>query len=152
MAVRKKGIVIESAIAPQQSNHKGHQWIFLELEDWVDLSTIDLATAAAVFDLLSLEMLHGLLHLLVQQEVSLLSTINYAGMRLAPGSPEDIYYADLYGKHMQRAQPFGSSLGPDCSKEMMAFLLKIILKPCRVPVIGMLVLGWGNAPFSDGIH
>lgn len=97
---------------------------FLELEDWVDLSAIDLATAAAVFDLLSLEMLQGLLHLLVQHGLSLLSTINYAGMRLAPGSPEDIYYADLYSKHMQRDQPFGRSLGSDCSKEMIAWFVK----------------------------
>jgi hypothetical protein len=94
---------------------------FLKLGEIVNLAEVDLVTAAAVFDLLSLNMLEEFLKLLLDAKVALLATINYTGMRFKPEQVGDIYYADLYSKHMKREQAFGVSLGPDCSRGMMNF-------------------------------
>lgn len=97
------------------------QGSFLELENLVDLRKFDLATAAAVLDLLSRPMLEDLLKKLSFAQVPLLSTINYAGMAFEPVGPDDKKYVALYGMHMQREQAFGHTLGPDCTDAMLRF-------------------------------
>lgn len=97
---------------------------FLELDKIVDLENVDLVTAAAVFDLLTEQMLTAFLELLNNQEVALLSTINYSGMRFATESKADYLYADLYSQHMQREQPFGRTVGADCHNVMEDFFRK----------------------------
>ena len=97
------------------------QGSFLELEELVDLRKYDLATAAAVLDLLTRPMLEDLLKKLAYVQVPLLATINYAGMAFDPVDPADKKYVDLYGMHMQREQAFGQTLGPDCTDAMLRF-------------------------------
>ena len=94
---------------------------FLELDSFLDLSAVDLVTAAAVFDLLSVKMLHDFLGKLLTHKVALLATINYAGMAFQPAEVADIYFAHLYGQHMLRPRDFGQSTGPNCSRLMMDF-------------------------------
>ena len=97
---------------------------FLELDTLLDLSKVDLVTAAAVFDLLSKKMLQDFLNLLLANKVALLATINYAGMAFHPAEVADIHFANLYGKHMLRPRDFGQSTGPNCSRVMMNFYQK----------------------------
>ncbi|KAA3624504.1 MAG: hypothetical protein DWQ02_22980 [Bacteroidetes bacterium] len=94
---------------------------FLKLEEKVDLEKFNLATAAAVLDLLTESMLYELLELLTGNDIPLLATINYEGMKFNPSEPGDEVYIDLYGRHMQREQPFGRTLGPDCLKSILAY-------------------------------
>lgn len=116
---KSNGIIIgtqNKSIEIEVINHS-----FLELEERVDLEKFDLATAAAVLDLLTENMLHDLLNLLSNNGVSLLATINYEGMKFTPSGPGDAMYINLYGQHMQREQSFGRTLGPDCLKSIKAY-------------------------------
>jgi hypothetical protein len=94
---------------------------FLKLAELVDVKAFDLATAAAVLDLLTEKMLHQLLGVLSENEVVLLATINYAGMGFEPETAKDRFYAECYGQHMQRDQAFGKTLGPDCTQSIKTY-------------------------------
>lgn len=97
---------------------------FLELEKVVSLAEIDLVTAAAVFDLLSVELFEQFAKTLIQARIPLLSTINYLGMAFQPEVEGDALYLKFYNDHMLRQQDFGQSMGPDCMKHMGAFFQK----------------------------
>lgn len=77
----------------------------------VDLSTVDLVVANAVFDLLSKVQISQFLDQLTQNKVACLFTLHYTGMRFIPEDPFDQSYIDLYDGHMMRPQSFGQALG-----------------------------------------
>ena len=88
------------------------QHSFLELETLPQLKQIDLLTAAAVFDLLNQSMLNQLVQTLAENQIALLSTINYEGIAFQPTHSSDARYIQFYEDHMVRPQHFGQSLGP----------------------------------------
>ncbi len=119
VATYSSGLIIEGSAKRMKIEVLNHS--FLELEKKVNLREFDLATAAAVLDLLTESMLHELLGLLNDYNIPLLATINYEGMKFTPSSPRDTLYIDLYGQHMQREQSFGRTLGPDCLKSIQTY-------------------------------
>lgn len=92
------------------------------LGDRVNLSSVDLATANAVFDLLSKEQLFSFLSEVHSFRVAILATLNYRSMRFHPQEEEDLEYVGLYERHMRRRQDFGFAMGPDCSDIMITRL------------------------------
>ncbi len=130
IADQKKWIVLEAGevirlrLSGKDVSIKVINGSFLELPELVDVKSFDLATAAAVLDLLTLEMLHELLKVLAGNQVALLATINYAGMGFEPEEPGDKYYAALYSQHMQREQAFGKTLGADCTQAITDYCAK----------------------------
>ena len=97
---------------------------FLQLNEVVPLSEVDLVTAGAVFDLLSVDLFERFASLLVQTRTPLLSTINYLGMAMFPEKERDAFYLQLYNNHMLRQQDFGQSMGPHCVEHMKAYFQK----------------------------
>jgi trans-aconitate methyltransferase len=119
--VRSSPTDIQLSISGRNVSIKVINGSFLELPELVDIKSFDLATAAAVLDLLTPDMLNKLLSVLSVNQIALLATINYAGMSFEPETPMDKYYADLYSQHMQREQVFGKTLGPDCTRAIKAY-------------------------------
>lgn len=97
---------------------------FLDLGQSLALETVNLLTAGAVFDLLSVELFEQFATQLIPFQIPLLSTINYAGMRFWPQQKEDTQFLQLYEAHMLRMQNFGQSMGADCMRHMLAFFEK----------------------------
>lgn len=94
---------------------------FLELHQFLDLNTIDLITAGAVFDLLSTNMLDQFLSKIITSQTALLATINYTGMRFKHSTKRDQQYVQLYEAHMCRQQAFGRAIGPKFPDYLKAF-------------------------------
>lgn len=95
---------------------------FLQLEQYIDLQSVDLLLASAVFDLLSAPMMRDFLRKLQYYKIPLLSTLNYKNTLFVHATKSDNFYCQSYNQHMLRKQEFGSSLGP----ESMSFILKIL--------------------------
>lgn len=102
-------------------NIRGIHASFLELDQHISLDEVDLVTAGAVFDLLSVDLFEQLAKQLVSAGLPLLSTINYTGMAFDPVQEKDNYFLNLYDAHMQREQAFGRSMGPQCAAWMLSF-------------------------------
>ncbi len=90
----------------------------LDLDSLLDLKTVHLITANAVFDLFSQEQFQQLAQLLHQHQLPLYSSINYQSMHFEPASLQDASYLQAYDAHMQRPKSWGSSMGPSCVKHM----------------------------------
>ncbi len=88
---------------------------FLKLDRLLPLQHYQLATASAVIDLLSPEMLEQLLQVLYNYELGFYTMLNYQGMQFFPEEGQDAAMIAAYEKHMQRQQDFGRALGPDCA-------------------------------------
>ena len=97
---------------------------FLNLEKKVDLSKIDLVTAGAVFDLLSFKQFVDIASVILENEIALLATMNYAEMNFSPSEASDVLFIEKYEKHMSRKQEFGKAMGKDCSRSMVKFFRK----------------------------
>lgn len=97
----------------------------LELDQLLDLKTIDLLMANAVFDLFSEAQFTGFAHLLQQHRLPFLSTLNYAGMGFSPSSDNDELFIGYYEAHMQREQSFGQGMGKQCAELMPEILNRL---------------------------
>ena len=97
---------------------------FLDLDKKVDLSKVDLVTAGAVFDLLSFKQFVDIASVILENEIVLLATMNYAEMNFSPEEASDVLFIEKYEKHMSRPQDFGKAMGKDCSRSMVKFFRK----------------------------
>jgi len=97
---------------------------FLDLDKKVDLSTVDLVTAGAVFDLLSFKQFVDIASIILENEIALLATMNYAEMNFSPVEASDVLFIEKYEKHMSRPQEFGKAMGKDCSRSLVKFFRK----------------------------
>lgn len=88
----------------------------------VDLSSVDLATANAVFDLLSEGQLTSFLSELCCFGIPIFATMNYRSMRFQPQQERDAAYIGVYERHMQRPRDVGCAVGRDCSDMMITCL------------------------------
>ncbi|MEM9984517.1 MAG: hypothetical protein AAF804_05415 [Bacteroidota bacterium] len=90
----------------------------LELARLLDLRTVNLVTANAVFDLFSQDQFRTLAQLLSAHQVPLYCSINYQRMHFEHPSAGDATYFQAYDAHMQRPKSWGSSMGPTCVTHM----------------------------------
>lgn len=97
---------------------------FFDLERLVDLSATDVVLAAAVFDVLTAQQTTQLLETIFQSETSLLTTMNYAAMRLLPATAIDQQMVKAYEAHMLRQQAHGVALGSEVSEFLITFFKK----------------------------
>ena len=97
---------------------------FMDLDKKVDLSKVDLVTAGAVFDLLSFKQFVDIASPILENEIALLATMNYAEMNFSPSEASDVLFIEKYEKHMSRKQDFGKAMGKDCSRSMVKFFRK----------------------------
>jgi len=97
---------------------------FMDLDKKVDLSKVDLVTAGAVFDLLSFKQFVDVATIVLENEIALLATMNYAEMNFSPEEASDVLFIEKYEKHMSRPQEFGKAMGKDCSRSMVKFFKK----------------------------
>ncbi len=84
---------------------------FLKIDQIVDLASVDLVVANAVFDLLSKVQISTFLDQLTKHKIACLFTLHYTGMKFIPEDPFDQNYIDLYDSHMMRSQSFGQAMG-----------------------------------------
>jgi len=84
---------------------------FLQIDQLLDLSKVDLVVANAVFDLLPKVQISQFLDPLIQNKIACLFTLNYTAMKFTPEDPFDQSYIDLYDAHMERPQSFGKAMG-----------------------------------------
>lgn len=94
----------------------------VNLEDPINLSRLDLATANALFDLISKVQLFALVTKLSSYRIPIYATMNYRSMFFEPQSEEDLAYIGLYEHHMRRRRDFGFAMGRDCSDLMITCL------------------------------
>lgn len=92
------------------------------IETLADLQKTDVVTANAVFDLVAYEQFDTFAGKLKENDVCLLSTLNYYETSFIPFSASDGRFIRLYHMHMRRPQPFGIAMGPDCCEEMLDLL------------------------------
>lgn len=83
----------------------------LNVANLVDLSSVDLVLANAVFDLLSATQIETFLQPILAKKVACLFTMNYQQMVFTPADPFDDTYITLYDQHMERSQDFGHAMG-----------------------------------------
>lgn len=86
----------------------------LKLPKTFNLSSYQLVTASAVFDLLTADMASQLLNTLHANRLALFATLNYQHMEYFPREEDDQRFIEQYEQHMQRQQAFGRALGPAC--------------------------------------
>ena len=97
---------------------------FLNLVDLVDLDTVDLVMASAVFDLISFPQFLEFGSVLLEKELPLLSTLNYAEMNFDSDEPSDIFFIEKYESYMNRPQSFGKAMGKKCPRILVNFFQK----------------------------
>ncbi len=90
----------------------------LELDQLLDLTTVHLLMANAVFDLFSEDQFIGFSNLLKTNRLPFLATLNYSSMHFVPASETDELFVGYYEAHMQREQAFGRGMGKRCSEVM----------------------------------
>lgn len=120
----RNGNTMQFSTGKQQVSIKSKHGSFLELRELVTLGNVDLVTANAVFDLLSLKLFEQFWRQLIKYKLPLLATINYLGMAFAPQGERDDFFIKKYEAHMQREQRFGQSMGPDCVQQMQTVFKK----------------------------
>ena len=87
--------------------------------------TPDLVTAAALFDLVSLEWLERLVAASAQRHVPLYAVLNYDGLaRWQPEAPLDERIVAAFNRHQRGDKGFGPALGPTTSDVFSALLAK----------------------------
>ena len=92
------------------------------IEQLTDLEQADVVMGNAFFDLISFDQFDALIGKLVKHHVSLLATLNYYETSFYPFCEEDHQMMRWYHMHMKRPQPFGISMGANCSEEMLDLL------------------------------
>lgn len=105
----------------------------LELDQLLNLSSVDLLMANAVFDLFSEEQFTAFAAMLKANRLPILATLNYASMIFSPGVEHDPLFLDYYDLHMQRVQDFGRGMGYQCSEVMERVLQKLEAKTFTGP-------------------
>ncbi|MBW4632074.1 MAG: class I SAM-dependent methyltransferase [Iphinoe sp. HA4291-MV1] len=100
----------------------------LDLENLIDLNTLDLAVANAVFDLFSEKQFQTLLECLKKYQLPFLATLNYTGTNFIPQTDNDSDFIQYYNQHMQRHQYFGRGMGPECGPSMWEAMKRIGMK------------------------
>jgi hypothetical protein len=83
----------------------------LEMEHSINLSTVDLVLANAVFDLFSAAQFEQFFALLKKYQLPLYATLNYEDMLFTPEDPFDAAFIKTYNNHMERVQDFGQAMG-----------------------------------------
>lgn len=83
----------------------------------------DLVTAAALFDLVSLEWLERLVMATARRRASLYAVLNYDSVaRWRPEAPLDARIVAAFNRHQRRDKGFGPALGPTASDAFSALL------------------------------
>ncbi|MEG4344957.1 SAM-dependent methyltransferase [Microcoleus sp. A003_D6] len=100
----------------------------LELENLINLETINLVVANAVFDLFSKQQFQIFLKYLNKYQLPIVTTLNYTGMNFTPQTDEDAGFIKYYDRHMQRPQDFGRGMGSDCGAFMWEAMQGIGMK------------------------
>lgn len=83
----------------------------LDIKDLVELETIDIVVANAVFDLFSKDQIQQFLQPILAREIACYFTLNYQSMSFHPEDPFDDTFISLYETHMERPQTMGSAMG-----------------------------------------
>ncbi len=96
----------------------------LELAQTVDLNAIHLVLANAVFDLFSVDQFRQFVQSLQPVLPPLYFTLNYTHMAFSPEMEGDETFVALYDAHMERAQPFGRSMGAKGPDQIVRILEK----------------------------
>ncbi len=92
------------------------------LEKLVDLSTVDLVMANALFDLFPKSDFRATSKIMKLYDLPFYFTLNYTGMNFNPGHHDDELVIGLYHQHMQREQHFGRAMGHEGPKDMASTL------------------------------
>lgn len=87
----------------------------LNLADLVDLKTVDLVLANAVFDLFSKAQIEQFVNIIIDNKLAFYPTLNYEEMDFLPSDPFDEVFIGQYNAHMERPQAFGTALGKNAS-------------------------------------
>jgi len=94
-----------------------------DIKAHVDMETLDVVTANALFDLVSYEQFDHFAAQLTCYQVCLLATLNYYETSFLPFSEEDGRFVRFFHTHMMRPRDFGQGMGPNCSEEMLELLV-----------------------------
>jgi len=94
----------------------------LDLPKLVDLKTVDLVLANAVFDLFSKAQIEQFVDILHDHQLTFYPTLNYETMTFLPSDPFDDTFIDGYNEHMERPQAFGNALGKNASQYLVQLL------------------------------
>jgi hypothetical protein len=97
---------------------------FLNLVDLVDLDKVDLVMASAVFDLISFSQFVDFGSVLLEKNLPLLTTLNYAEMNFNSDAPSDVVFIEKYESFMNRPQEFGKAMGKKCPRILVDFFQK----------------------------
>jgi len=91
----------------------------LDLPKLVNLKTVDLILANAVFDLFSKAQIEQFVTIIVDNQLAFYPTLNYEEMVFLPSDPFDEVFIGQYNAHMERPQAFGTALGKNASQYMV---------------------------------
>jgi len=91
----------------------------LDLPKLVNLKTVDLILANAVFDLFSKAQIEQFVTIIVDNQLAFYPTLNYEEMVFLPSDPFDEVFIEQYNAHMERPQAFGTALGKNASQYMV---------------------------------
>ena len=91
----------------------------LDIASLVDLSSVDLVLANAVFDLLPATQIETFLQPILKEKGACLFTMNYQQMVFTPSDPFDDNYIALYNKHLERPQDFGQAMGKQAGNKLI---------------------------------
>lgn len=79
----------------------------------------DLITAAALFDLASVQFLRGLVEVVARRAAALFAVLTYDGRkRFAPPSADDGAVLDAFNAHQRGDKGFGPAAGPDAARQL----------------------------------
>ncbi len=99
-----------------------HCGSFEQIEDLVDLTSLDIVMASAFFDLFRPDQLLPFLEKLRTASTAFLFTLNYVAMHFDPALPDDQQMVQYYEDHMQRPKAAGAGMGPHCSAHIREWL------------------------------
>ncbi len=94
----------------------------LEVDSLIDLSTVHLVMANAVFDLFPKYLFAAVASIMATFKIPFLTTLNYNSMRFIPTRENDAKFVAQYEAHMQQEKPGGAGMGKTCSMEMYSVL------------------------------
>lgn len=97
---------------------------FLDLVNLVNLNEVDLVMASAVFDLISFPQFVAFGSVLLEKQLPLLTTLNYAEMNFESDDPSDPFFIEKYESYMNRPQSFGKAMGKKCPRILVDFFQK----------------------------
>lgn len=113
------------------------QWRPMDLvKEWqaLDLATVDLVTASALMDLVSLAWLTRFTHRCRSWKATVFIALSYDGtMDWQPSLPEDLQVCEWVNRHQRTDKGFGPALGPEATTALTASLqglgYRVLIRP-----------------------